>query len=243
MGKAIDMTGKICNKIHVISRAPNKGEDVCWFGWCDCQKNLPPEERQIKIYRGKQLRNGSVKSCGCLRQEIMNKKFQNKRFGKLIATKPIKLGKDHHMIWECQCDCGNICYVSTKHLTDGNTKSCGCLKSKGEEKIQKILIDNKIEYQKEKTFENCKYLDTDQLARFDFFIENKYIIEYDGIQHFEYREIGWNNKENFQKVQNHDTFKNQWCKENNIPIIRIPYTHLDKICLEDLKLETSKFII
>jgi len=37
--------------------------------------------------------------------------------------------------------------------------------------------------------------------------------------------------------------KNQWCKNNNIPLIRIPYTHLQNLCLEDLQLETSKFII
>ena len=33
------------------------------------------------------------------------------------------------------------------------------------------------------------------------------------------------------------------CKENNIPLIRIPYTHLNKLCLEDLLLETSNFIV
>ena len=35
----------------------------------------------------------------------------------------------------------------------------------------------------------------------------------------------------------------EWCKENNIPLIRIPYTHYDDIIIDDLKLETSKFII
>ena len=44
-------------------------------------------------------------------------------------------------------------------------------------------------------------------------------------------------------IQERDTYKNQWCKENNIPLIRIPYTHLNDLCLEDLLLETSKFII
>ena len=40
-----------------------------------------------------------------------------------------------------------------------------------------------------------------------------------------------------------DAFKNEWCKENNILLIRIPYWHLKDLCIEDLKLETSKFII
>ena len=74
-----------------------------------------------------------------------------------------------------------------------------------------------------------------------------YIIEFDGEQHFEPERF--NNisieqaKENFIKVQAHNKYKNQWCKNNNIPLIRIPYTHLNKICLEDLLLETSQFII
>ena len=37
--------------------------------------------------------------------------------------------------------------------------------------------------------------------------------------------------------------KNNWCKTNNIPIIRIPYTHYDTLTLEDLVLNTSKYII
>jgi len=37
--------------------------------------------------------------------------------------------------------------------------------------------------------------------------------------------------------------KNQWCKENNIPLIRIPYTHLKDLCIEDLLLETSNYVV
>lgn len=54
---------------------------------------------------------------------------------------------------------------------------------------------------------------------------------------------GWNSEKTLKNTQAHDKIKNKWCKENNIPLIRIPYTHLDKISIDDLKLETSKFII
>lgn len=40
-----------------------------------------------------------------------------------------------------------------------------------------------------------------------------------------------------------DEYKNQWCKENNIPLIRIPYIHLNDLCIEDLLLETTNFLI
>lgn len=37
--------------------------------------------------------------------------------------------------------------------------------------------------------------------------------------------------------------KNEYCFKNNIPIIRIPYTHYSELELKDLLLETSQFII
>ena len=73
----------------------------------------------------------------------------------------------------------------------------------------------------------------------------KYGIEYDGEQHFHYKNSAntWNNEENFKRTQENDSLKNQWFKDHNVPLIRIPYTHLNDLCLEDLLLETSKFII
>lgn len=34
---------------------------------------------------------------------------------------------------------------------------------------------------------------------------------------------------------------NNICKNNNIPLIRIPYTKLDTLCINDLLLETTEF--
>lgn len=50
----------------------------------------------------------------------------NQRFGKLIALKraPSKSGKTY---WTCQCDCGTIKDIQTSHLTNDETRSCGCL--------------------------------------------------------------------------------------------------------------------
>ena len=100
-------------------------------------------------------------------------------------------------------------------------------------------------FKKEKTFETCRFPDSKALAKFDFYVNNKYLIEYDGIQHFQNdkTEHGWNTKEALEKRKQHDNFKNQWCKENKIPLIRIPYTHLKELCLEDLLSETSQFKI
>lgn len=39
-----------------------------------------------------------------------------------------------------------------------------------------------------------------------------------------------------------DKEKNKYCFNNNITLIRIPYTHYNSLCLNDL-LENSQFII
>lgn len=54
---------------------------------------------------------------------------------------------------------------------------------------------------------------------------------------------GWHNIEQLEAQQERDKIKNQWCKENNIPLIRIPYTRLLKLCIEDLLLETTSFLV
>ena len=68
------------------------------------------------------------------------------------------------------------------------------------------------------------------LLRFDFAVFDdinnlKLLIEYDGEFHFKkYYET-----QNFEDLQMHDNRKNQYCKDNNIPLIRIPYWQFDKI--------------
>lgn len=141
-------------------------------------------------------------------------------------------------MWECQCECGNKTIVVGSDLTTNHTNSCGCLKnSLGELKIKNILQKNNILFIEQKTFDTCK--DKNKL-KFDFFINNKYLIEYDGNIH--YKITGsWNTSQNLQQTQKRDKIKNEWCKNNNIPLIRIPYYHYNELCLNDLLLETTKY--
>lgn len=48
------------------------------------------------------------------------------KFGKLTAIKIVGSDKNYNKIWECQCDCGNICTAIAKELKFGHKKSCGC---------------------------------------------------------------------------------------------------------------------
>lgn len=59
-------------------------------------------------------------------------KIIGQKFGRLTVIKECKeRDKYKKRIYECQCDCGNITYVTGCNLRNGNTKSCGCLKHKG----------------------------------------------------------------------------------------------------------------
>lgn len=35
--------------------------------------------------------------------------------------------KGTHVMWNCQCSCGNKCILEGAKLRSGNTKSCGCI--------------------------------------------------------------------------------------------------------------------
>lgn len=208
---------------------------------CDCGKTC--------IVSGHNLRSGSfTQSCGCLKRNIFKQEVDESEIGKkygklkvLSISKKQDNNKQHYLT--CQCECGNIIDVNLSHLHSGHTISCGCIKSKGEIKIIEILKKNNIPFITQYHTSNCKYLDTNYYAYFDFFVNNKYIIEYDGSQHYFAKESGQNNKKNLEKIQEHDIFKNQYCKEHNIPLIRIPYTHYNLLCIEDLIPETSKFLV
>ena len=53
-------------------------------------------------------------------------------------------------------------------------------------------------------------------------------IEYDGIQHFEPKDF-FGGEESFSKLKEHDSIKSNYCMENNIRLLRIPYFQYEEI--------------
>jgi hypothetical protein len=97
----------------------------------------------------------------------------------------------------------------------------------------KALDDMKISYEQEVS--KIKNDDGNWL-RFDFEIdynEKLLYIEYDGRQHFKPATFGGMSKEKaqkaFEKLQKHDKMKNDWCKKNRHPLLRIPYTEFGDV--------------
>lgn len=149
--------------------------------------------------------------------------------------------------WKLKCTiCGEEKILKGIRITEQRVGKCSkIIGTKGEIKISKLLseIEN-ITYKKEYKFDDLIGENNIPL-RFDFAIfENsklKYLIEYNGIQH--YKEVEYfGGEEGYKKRLYRDNKKKEYCRNNKIPLIIIPYTHYDNILKEDIILETSKFV-
>lgn len=242
MPKGRNLIGQRFHKLTVIEEMPErKHGNKVWKCQCDCGN--------IKYAYTNLLTSGSVQSCGCGRRENLAKRISHdeligKKFGLLTV---IRKDYEHQapngsykML--CQCDCGNVVFVSPIDLKTNHTQSCGCLNiSIGELKIKQLLQENNISFECEKIFPTCKNPKTNYPLRFDFFVDNKYLIEYNGKQHY-IAEGTWG--KNLETIQERDNFKKEWCKVNNIPLIIIPYTYYNELTIDDLLLsDNNKFIL
>lgn len=227
-------------KLYVISKTTRRSKDkrILYLCKCDCGN--------FCLVSSHSLSSGHTKSCGCLRDEIGKyfiKDFTGRQFGFLEVIKDSgkrkKTKNGSNVIWLCRClKCGNYKEVSGGDLQSGRVSSCGCLmagtSSQWSLKIEQILKENDIKYETEKIFPECRNPKTNYKLRFDFYLPDyNCCIEYDGEQHFIVKG-GWNTEENLEATQYRDNIKDNFCKDNNIKLIRIPYTENKKICYEYL---------
>lgn len=263
---ALGRAKNICNKkfcqessIIPLYRIQNKNKATMWRCYCI-------NDKKLFISNAASIVAGRIKSCGCLHNKLAsqrmlqinkNKKdipsfkredLSGQKFGQLIAIN-FAYSKNKTTYWNFECSCGKRIVARVHDVkTKGSPSQCpecrekNKIKSKGENKIASILNKYNIPFERQKSFDSCRFQDTKYLARFDFFVYGKYLIQYDGSTH--YKAIGgWNNTEALEKVRKHDYYKTQWCKKNNIPLIRIPYTHYEDLNIKDLLLDTSQYIV
>lgn len=56
----------------------------------------------------------------------MLKDLTGQRFGRLTVARSTDQRERRNVVYECSCDCGNACYISSRNLLSGHTTSCGC---------------------------------------------------------------------------------------------------------------------
>lgn len=219
-----NLIGKHFGNLVVLGLAEKEKQQKNKNIWkCECQC----ENKTIVYASTNQLEFKNVTSCGCMRR----KDISGQRFGKLTAIKPTSQRSGNlSVVWKCQCDCGNVCYYPLDRLTIGEAVSCGCVHSKGEQKIAQILLDAEIVFDREYCFLDCKNPKTGAKLRFDFYLPDyNCCIEYDGKQHYSYNNNWHYNFEYFKQIKDRDIIKDNYCKQNNIKLVRIPYWEFDKI--------------
>lgn len=128
----------------------------------------------------------------------------------------------------CKCDCGKELVVRGNNLKTGDNQSCGCTKSKGEELINKFLLDNYYTFKKEYSFNDLLSNNNNPL-KFDFCILNDNnkpikIIEVNGTQHYQ-KNHQWYSEERVE----YDIKKREYCKQHNIPLLDLDYNKDDSI--------------
>lgn len=223
---SMDLSGQSFGEWHVIKQ--DKSRKNYYICKCKCGT--------VKSVSASSLKTGMTKSCGCLKRIKLKEKFEKnandkigKKFGLLTIEKCFLKNKNYY--YHCKCDCGNFVDVIGKNLFNGNTCSCGCLNSKANMNMSKILDSFGIPFVREYKFEDCKDKRT---LPFDFALFNNEkeligLIECNGSQHYSARGTQWNTPERLIYIQKHDYIKQKFAEDNNIPLLIIPYQFFDEL--------------
>lgn len=238
MPKAINLTGQRFGRLIVIERDYDYAkhnniknpQNAFWKCICDCGNYTTVASNNLRKSNG-------VRSCGCLRREIGKRSIKNlvgQRFGKLVVIEITNKRVCERVVWKCQCDCGSVIEVSADALVKGNSHSCGCIRSIGEENIARILSENNIRFEREKKFDDL-LSDNNYQMRYDFYLpDHNRLIEFDGIQHFKQQEnsVWIKGNSSLPEIQKRDNIKNHYAISKGIFLVRIPYWERDNITLE-----------
>lgn len=207
-----DLIGQVFGSLTVLEYAgTDKWGKAKWKCKCECGNT---HEVTTNL-----LRTGKTTSCGCRkggREDLTGQSFGKLRIERYSHTENKKA------FWFCKCSCGGSIVVDTQSLKRGNTSSCGCLVSKGEDMVRNILNEKGVSYITQKTFSDLK---DKGLLRFDFAIQDLdkiWLIEFDGYQHFN-SGGGWNTDQHLEDTKRKDKIKNDYCEQHSIPLLRIPF--------------------
>ena len=126
---------------------------------------------------------------------------------KFICNKHPQFGVQHQTIYNLKK--GYICKY--------------CKESNYERYIAMLLKKWGYRFTSQKRFKDCKDINT---LPFDYYLDDfNTIIEYDGEGHY----FNCFGEKSFESTKKHDLIKDNYCKENEIDIIRIPYWESDNL--------------
>lgn len=220
------------------------------FSKCICTKC----NKTIKFFRNNTLKNASQKCQNCTLLE-RNEKNREVKIGNIYGNLEVigdagyqnrnSGNRRHASICKCLL-CGKEKVILDNCLQSGNTTSCGCVSSRGEQRIKQILDSNNILYNYDCIFPELVE-ETKRYLRFDFIIYNQdgsinRFVEFDGNQHRYGMNGGiWSHSETFDIINERDQIKNSFCKRHGYLLVRLPYHTIDSMSLD--KIMGDKYLV
>lgn len=125
--------------------------------------------------------------------------------------------------------CGHEYNISPDNLLRGKgCPKCSNKQSSYMNKAEEYLNSHDIYFEKEKRFSDCVNY---RILPFDYYIPSMNIcIEVDGEYHYTKEDGGSSdvNSERFKQIKERDSIKTQYCINNNIKLIRLPFFEKDR---------------
>ncbi len=99
-------------------------KQTLWLWKCDCGNT--------KVIPATQVKHGGTRSCGCKAMEhitgLRKQDITGEQFGRLTAVRPTEeRDSNGSVIWELECECGELTYKTINALKTGRILSCGCV--------------------------------------------------------------------------------------------------------------------
>ncbi len=195
------------------------------------------------------------KECGVEHNHIVSRKTPDDVYEDFKNNGGILLNKEDYQNWNCKnlkviCpSCGEMFTTSYCSFMQRNGQLCPkCAKniSKHEHIIKKYLEEKDISFYMQYRFDDCR----DKIPLpFDFYLYDfKIAIEYDGEGHYiPINRGGISDDDAFEllkDIQRRDLIKTNYCRENNVNLIRIPYWDGKNIReILDVKIHSHKDIV
>ena len=119
MPKRLNLIGLKVGDIEVVDFAYVGKKHTYWKCKCVCGNEI--------IVGSHNLVRGFPKSCGC----VQKNNLVGKRFGKVVVLEKTDKRGHGSIIYKCKCDCGNICYKTSRSLVkNSGIMGCGCFDPK-----------------------------------------------------------------------------------------------------------------
>jgi hypothetical protein len=200
------------------------------------------------------ISNGSgCPMCGAIKAQKSRTKTLQQFIEELSSINPnIEVVGDYvntHTKIKCRCKIdGHVWEGYPANLLNSTAGCPVCHLSIGENKLLNVLKNLNINFIPQYSVEGCEYK---YKLRFDAYdTDNNIAFEFNGEQH--YYPVDWGNKgiewakQEFEITQKRDLIKQEYCNNNKIPIIKIPYWERDNmeffICNELDKIKERKAI-